>query len=158
LLPRSADYTPVSGVGLYTGVLSFSSGLASDPERARRMAAIVVHAFRGSTTVQAPAVPIFSIDVRPERSRAVLAPSGEIDIGAVPRLGDALDELWGVGWKDVVIDVGGVSFIDSTGLAFLVSACRSAALNGHRLTVAGSCPALERVASMCKLETAIPRS
>ena len=39
-----------------------------------------------------------------------------------------LEELWDVGCTDVAVDVGGVSFIDSTGLAFLLSACRSAEL------------------------------
>ena len=109
--------------------------------------------------MEALQLPRFGLEVRPDRARAVLAVSGELDIATAPALREALDELWQLGWSDVAIDASGISFIDSTGLGMLLSLSRAAvAAEGRRLTIARSCPALERLIAVSRLEEVLPRS
>ncbi len=56
---------------------------------------------------------------------AVLAPAGDIDISSVPALRQRIDSLRASGVRRIVINCDGVSFIDSTGVAFLLSCARS---------------------------------
>lgn len=56
---------------------------------------------------------------------AVLTPPGDIDIASVTALRRRLDNLIGRGVRRVVINCQTVSFIDSTGLAFLLTRARS---------------------------------
>jgi anti-sigma B factor antagonist len=56
--------------------------------------------------------------VRDDRHLFVL--NGELDIGSAPVLEATLDEACAAGAKEVVIDMGGVEFIDSSGLSAIV--------------------------------------
>src|SRR3954451_23506660 len=61
---------------------------------------------------------------------AVLSVAGEIDLATVPKLRDQLIELTADHpGQAVVVDLGGVSFLDSTGLGVLVGGQRRA--RGH---------------------------
>lgn len=55
----------------------------------------------------------------------VVEVAGEIDLATAGELGAALEPLLASGDGPVVIDVGGVSFIDSSGLAVLAHAAAS---------------------------------
>ena len=55
---------------------------------------------------------------------AVLTPPGDIDIASVPVLRRRLDNLIDRGVRRVVINCQAVGFIDSTGLAFLLTRAR----------------------------------
>ncbi len=62
---------------------------------------------------------------RTERHGArTLVVSGEIDLATAPRFRDELGVLIGESHSPAVIDLSGVSFLDSSGLAALVSARR----------------------------------
>ena len=50
--------------------------------------------------------------------------TGEIDIGSAPRLISCLNEAVGECERPVVVDLSGVEFMDSTGLALLLNAHR----------------------------------
>ncbi len=77
------------------------------------------------------------IDV--DRSRladgvVVVALSGDVDVFSVPRLRSALREHIGV--VDVVLDLAGVAFCDSSALRVFVDAQRRAAAGGRTLEIA----------------------
>lgn len=55
---------------------------------------------------------------------AVLAPAADIDIASVPRLREEMDALIAAGTRRILVNCSNVSFIDSTGLAFLLSRAR----------------------------------
>ena len=55
---------------------------------------------------------------------AVLTPPGDVDIASVPVLRRRLDNLIDRGVRRVVINCQAVGFIDSTGLAFLLTRAR----------------------------------
>ncbi|MGH9056731.1 MAG: STAS domain-containing protein [Acidimicrobiales bacterium] len=50
----------------------------------------------------------------------VLTVSGEVDVYSAPRLREKLVELVSQGHRQVVVDLEGVDFLDSTGLGVLV--------------------------------------
>ena len=72
-----------------------------------------------------------SVASRQEGGRTVIAVSGEIDVYTAPTLRERLNELIAQGRHDLVVDLGGVDFLDSTGLGVLVGALkRSRAQDG----------------------------
>jgi anti-sigma B factor antagonist len=64
----------------------------------------------------------FSVELVPERETLVVAAHGELDIAAVRDLHAAIDEARSAGFEQVVLDLTGLSFIDSAGLAVVLSA------------------------------------
>jgi anti-sigma B factor antagonist len=64
------------------------------------------------------------IDVRRVDSRAVVDVKGEIDVYTAPKLREKLIELVSEGSYDVVVNLEGVDFLDSTGLGVLVGALK----------------------------------
>lgn len=58
---------------------------------------------------------------------------GEVDIQSSAQLESMLEAAQAIGPAQVVIDLDGLSFMDSTGLQLLVRAARRAAANGRRL-------------------------
>ena len=77
----------------------------------------------------------FGLTVRPDRERALVLPVGELDLvsaGAVEREVVGLLER---GFPEVVVDLRGLSFLDSTGIRALVTCHRRARGEGARLTI-----------------------
>ena len=60
------------------------------------------------------------IEVAKENNVTIVAVEGEIDVETSPQLRERFDELLAQGEHNFVIDLGGVDFIDSSGLAAFV--------------------------------------
>ncbi len=77
----------------------------------------------------------FAIDPLPKDGYLVLTVRGDVDIATAPELRatlvDVVEEF-----PTVVVDLGEVGFLDSTGLGVLVACRNRAAAVGHRLVVA----------------------
>ena len=50
---------------------------------------------------------------------------GELDIGTAPKLEEAVDRALDDGCREVVLDLGGTTFLDSSGLGALIRAART---------------------------------
>jgi anti-sigma B factor antagonist len=61
-----------------------------------------------------------SVTSRQEGDRTVISVSGEIDVYTAPSLRERLNELVASGHYNLVVDMEGVEFLDSTGLGVLV--------------------------------------
>lgn len=64
------------------------------------------------------------LDVRTLGSYAVVDVNGEIDVYTAPKLREKLIELVSEGSYDVIVNLEGVDFLDSTGLGVLVGALK----------------------------------
>ncbi|MBI5162476.1 MAG: STAS domain-containing protein [Magnetospirillum sp.] len=92
-----------------------------------------------------------NLDKREHMGAVVVELAGEVDLQHSPRLRKALMELM-LEHRDVVVDMGGVSYIDSSGIASLVEAYQMARKGGGRFILAAvSQPAL-RVLQLARLD------
>jgi anti-sigma B factor antagonist len=67
-----------------------------------------------------------TLNTRSEADRTVLEVAGEVDVYTGPTLRDRISDLLDSGVRDLVVDLGRVDFIDSTGLGVLVGALNRA--------------------------------
>lgn len=85
----------------------------------------------------------WTIETRPTPEGCRIVPSGELDLVTAPSLAQALCDAEGEGEGAVVLDLGELTFMDSTGLAVVLRAVKRSQAHGGRLTVRpGSGPAL----------------
>jgi anti-sigma B factor antagonist len=70
---------------------------------------------------------------------AVIEVSGELDIAGISRLRERLDAVMAQGAQKLVLDLSGITFIDSVSLAAIVAARRRMG-DGGRVVVATSHP------------------
>lgn len=97
----------------------------------------------------------FSVDVTSDGPQVLVAPHGEVDLATAPEVRAAVDGASGAGL--VVLDLTGVSFLDSSGCRVLATAGRTVPAWGGRLAVV--CPkenaAVYRVLELVGLPAAV---
>ncbi|MDG9702598.1 STAS domain-containing protein [Streptomyces sp. DH37] len=79
---------------------------------------------------------MLSVPASCERGTLVLHPVGEIDLHTAPALADAVREVTGP-WRELVVDLSGVSFMDSAGLHALIGLSKCCRERGGRLALTG---------------------
>jgi anti-sigma B factor antagonist/stage II sporulation protein AA (anti-sigma F factor antagonist) len=75
------------------------------------------------------------IVVRADHDTVTVALGGEFDLNAAPQFSSCADEVVAHGIANVVIDLAGLTFIDSSGIAALVDLHRLLNASGRRLRV-----------------------
>ncbi|HEV7459181.1 MAG TPA: STAS domain-containing protein [Solirubrobacteraceae bacterium] len=75
----------------------------------------------------------------------ILALRGELDVATVPRLADPLREAIAAGKTAVVIDLGELTFLDSTGLMVLLNGLRRVVRQGGNLVIMCTNPTVLRL-------------
>lgn len=68
--------------------------------------------------------PPFGLHVTTTRGATVVQATGELDLASAPHLRDCLRQLIDAGSRRLVVDLRGVTFLDSSGLGVLVGARR----------------------------------
>jgi anti-sigma B factor antagonist len=84
---------------------------------------------------------------------AVVRPRGELDLGTVEKLRGALDSIYS---KRLVLDLRGLSFLDSTGLRLLVTLHRRAQRDGFDLALVAPVGPAYRAIELTGLDRALP--
>lgn len=84
-------------------------------------------------------------------SRAVLTLVGEVDMTTAPELRQQLADLFGQGVRSVVVDLGGVTFLDSSGLGALVAAHHEFAGDSGQLKLAAATAQVQRILHITRL-------
>jgi anti-anti-sigma factor len=87
----------------------------------------------------------------------VLVLVGELDLSECSAVESELTRLESNGHERIVIDLGGLEFIDSTGIALLVAAMRRSEKDSGRLRfVPSQSPDVQRLLQICGLEDRLP--
>ncbi|WP_131737893.1 STAS domain-containing protein [Actinomadura roseirufa] len=93
----------------------------------------------------------FSVHQRRYGDRTIVAAAGDIDVDSSPRLREFLVGLVDDGARHLVIDLGGVTFLDSTGLGVMVGVFRRLGTANGSLVFAGGTAAVRGVFHMTQL-------
>jgi anti-anti-sigma factor len=83
---------------------------------------------------------------------AHIALTGEFDLAGVQKFDGELSKLEAENPGVVVVDLGGLSFMDSSGLRALVMADQRATKAGRRLAIVPGPPAVKRVFEITQLD------
>ncbi|MGV3724747.1 MAG: STAS domain-containing protein [Actinomycetota bacterium] len=93
------------------------------------------------------------IDVRQVSGRPVLFVTGEIDIYTAPLFKQSVVNLVSEGTQNVVIDLSGVTFMDSSGFGTLLGATRRLRPGGGGLHLAGPNSTIQRMLRLTRLDS-----
>lgn len=93
-----------------------------------------------------------SLSTRDIGGTVVLDVVGEVDVYTSPRLRERLTELVNEGVAQLVVNLGGVEFIDSTGLGVLVGALKRIRSRSGSMSLVCTSDALIRVFTITGLE------
>jgi anti-sigma B factor antagonist len=96
------------------------------------------------------------LTTRTEPGATVVAAEGEIDLHTAPLLRDKLGELERSGALNIVVDLGGVDFLDSSALGTLVGANKDLSAAGGSLKVVCAHPNILKVFQITRLSEVIP--
>ena len=91
-----------------------------------------------------PISDLVSIEVTDSGPTVLVTAAGEIDSTSSPILRQRLDDLLDGEARELTVDLGGVTFLDSAGLCVLASAHRRAVRQGVRMRVLASSRAVIR--------------
>jgi anti-sigma B factor antagonist len=80
--------------------------------------------------------------------------SGELDILSSPALREELTEL-SQGDRSVILDLEGLSFMDSTGLSVIIAALKRLRERGLELVLARPQPSVRRTMEICGLDRVV---
>lgn len=92
------------------------------------------------------------VNLRREDDVAVIAFDGEVDVYTAPVLRDAISKVLAAGNHDMVVDMTGVSFLDSTGLGVLVGRLKAVRMLEGRMRVVITNPRVLRNFQITGLE------
>jgi anti-anti-sigma factor len=108
------------------------------------------------TAQAARVLPRFQVGTWVEESKAIVFVWGEVDCATAPRLASTLAEMTEQGRLNLVVDLSGVYFMDSTGLAVLAVAHKRLQHAGGGLVLAGPTPAVRRSLEITGLDKMMP--
>jgi anti-anti-sigma factor len=92
-----------------------------------------------------------------DNGASVVAPTGRLDVAGAPALKDAIGQLVGSnGAPRVVIDMTGVSFVDSTGLGSVISALKQIRSSQGELRIASPNQQVRVVLELTTLDRVFP--
>jgi anti-anti-sigma factor len=98
----------------------------------------------------------FEIDTSFTAGKYVVCLKGELDLSGSPQLEAALREAEQSHAKEIVVDLGELTFVDSSGLAVLVHAAGRSATNGNQLRITPGRDQVAKVLRLTGLDAVLP--
>jgi anti-anti-sigma factor len=99
---------------------------------------------------------LFVIDVsQPSEGLYVVALSGEMDIATSPEFTSRMTRLDAVDSSRVVVDLSGLTFLDSSGINALVSAAKTVEAGGGKVTLAAPTSHIRQVFDIVQLSDVV---
>ena len=100
----------------------------------------------------------FDVSVEPDREWVVVRPEGELDLATFPKLEDIVDDLIARGFDAIRLDLSRLTFIDSTGLHFVVGLLREQEEGSLQVEVLPGPPHVQRAFEVAGLTAIVPFS
>ncbi|MEA2493297.1 MAG: hypothetical protein QOJ29_1208 [Thermoleophilaceae bacterium] len=97
----------------------------------------------------------FDVAIGRSQEALLVAPRGEIDLATVDLVREALEREHQAG-EDVVLDLRGVGFLDTSGLRFVLEVNERAGRDGFTFRVVRGPTAVQRVFEVSGLEPRLP--
>ena len=98
----------------------------------------------------------FTCNVTPERDHVIVAPRGELDMATVGILEQELRQLHESGFSRIVLDLGGLSFMDSSGLHLVMRWTADASRDGFTFELEPGPPVVQRIFELAALIDELP--
>lgn len=95
---------------------------------------------------------ILDFETREEAERVSIALRGELDLSTTDKVEKELERVEATAPRELVLDLSGLTFLDSTGLRLVVGADQRARATDRRLVVVKGPIAVQRVFSITKLD------
>jgi anti-sigma B factor antagonist len=97
----------------------------------------------------------FEIAERQDGTRTVVALRGELDLATVDAVRERLEALRSDG-RPAVLDLDGLSFMDSTGIRLVLEAAQLAAADGWVFTLTRGSGAVQRIFAAARIDDRLP--
>jgi anti-sigma B factor antagonist len=97
-------------------------------------------------------VTILDVETRPGNRLVQVVLRGELDLSTVEKVEEELARMEGDDTRVLVLDLSGLSFLDSTGLRLMVTAHQRAEKEGRRLVIVKGPETVHRVFTITKLD------
>jgi anti-sigma B factor antagonist len=93
-----------------------------------------------------PKIPThFRLDVEPDRDVVRVCPRGEVDLATAGAIREQIDDLRSLGFARVVLDLRGVTFLDSSGLHLALDLTRASHAHGWEFALIAGPAHVQRV-------------
>lgn len=96
----------------------------------------------------------FRTQVREIRGIPVVELEGEVDLSTSPQFKETVYALIDAGRRDIVVDLDGLDFMDSTGLGVLVAVLKKMSMEGGRIRLVCSKKSILKVFNITGLDKA----
>ena len=98
----------------------------------------------------------FTCNVTPQRDHVLVAPRGDMDMATVGMVEAELRRLRDSGFDHIVLDLGGLTFMDSSGLHLLTRWANDATQDGFVFELEPGPPAVQRVFELTSMTDLLP--
>jgi anti-sigma B factor antagonist len=98
----------------------------------------------------------FTCEVRPERDRVVVTPRGELDMATVGAVEQELRRLRDAGFSGILLDLSGLTFMDSSGLHLVMRWTTEASQDGFGFELEPGPDIVQRVFDLAGLTDELP--
>ena len=95
-------------------------------------------------------------EVVPDRDIVRIRPIGSLDIGTVSVLEEQLEQLRDAGFRHLVVDLGGLAFMDSTGLRLAIRWSEAGERDGYTIGFVPGPPGIQRVFELTAMTDHVP--
>ena len=98
----------------------------------------------------------FTCEVTPERDRVIVAPRGELDMATVGAVEQELRRLREAGFHGILLDLRGLTFMDSSGLHLVMRWASEALQDGFEFELEPGPPVVQRIFDLAALTDRLP--
>ena len=98
----------------------------------------------------------FTCQVSRQDGEAVVSPRGELDMATVGAVEKELKELRSGGVDRILLDLGGLTFMDSSGLHLLTRWANEASQDGFTFELEPGPPAIQRIFDLTAMRDSLP--